>query len=192
MWIIIVSLLLVYTNQVDGELGQVGCFHRHSVTWTCRQQGEEQKWRSLFHNVFPWHVGTGVGNPVSFTSVCAFAQWLCPLWSLLTLRFVAWTRASSLSPGCTNHICFSGMQLHAKQLSLISVHCFKANFLSCKLQILPGSDLEQRSQYNTCWYGQPGCESQVSKHQAKSQSPELGSFIVTEELAHCTIGIQGN
>lgn len=28
--------------------------------------------KSLF-NVFPWHVGTRVGNPVSFTSVCALA-----------------------------------------------------------------------------------------------------------------------
>lgn len=143
------SLLLIYPSHADGELGQVGCFHRLRGLWAFRLQGEEQRWRSVFH-VFPWHVGTGVGNPVSFTSVCAFGQWLCPLWSLLALRFLAWTHAGSLSPGCTNHIYFSGMQSHAKQLSLISVHCFKANFLSCKLEILPGSDLEQRSQYNTC------------------------------------------
>lgn len=74
-----VSLLLIYTSQADGELGQVGCFHRQRVMWAFRQQGEEQKWRSLFYNVLPCHVGTGVGNPVSFTSVCAFVQWLCPL-----------------------------------------------------------------------------------------------------------------
>lgn len=123
---------------------------RQRVIWVFRQQGEEQKSSLYSIMFFPWHVGTGVGSPVSFTSVYAFVQWLCPPWSLLALRFIAWTHASSLSPGCTNGICFSGMQLHAKQLSLISVLCFKANFLRCKLQILPGSDLEQRSQYNTC------------------------------------------
>lgn len=47
-----VSLLLIYTNQGDGELGQVGCFHRQRVRWAFRQQDEEQKLRSLYSIMF--------------------------------------------------------------------------------------------------------------------------------------------
>lgn len=38
--------------QADGELSQVGCFHRQRVTRAFRQQGEEQKWRSLYSIMF--------------------------------------------------------------------------------------------------------------------------------------------